>query len=36
VHVTAPPAATTLSYDANLKQLGQHPALNQLEPSGAA
>ena len=35
LHVTAPPAATTLSYDAYLKQLGQHPALNQLEPSGA-
>jgi hypothetical protein len=36
VHVTAPPAATTISYAAFLQQLGQSPALKQLEPSGAA
>lgn len=33
VHVTAPPAATTMSYDAFLQQLGQNPALKQLEQS---
>ena len=36
VHVTAPPAATTMSYDAFLQQLGSSPALKQLEPSGAS
>jgi hypothetical protein len=36
VHVTAPPAATTISYDAFLQQLAQDPALKQLEPSGAS
>jgi hypothetical protein len=36
VHVTAPPAATTISYAAFLQQLAQNPALKQLEPSGAS
>ena len=31
VHVTAPPAATTISYDAFLQQLGRDPALKRLE-----
>lgn len=35
VHVTAPPAATTMSYDAFLQQLGHGPAVKPLEPSGA-
>jgi hypothetical protein len=36
VHVTAPPAAATMSYDAFLRQLGQAPVPRQLEPSGAS
>ncbi len=35
VHVTAPPAATTISYDAFLQQLGQGLAPKRLEPSGS-
>jgi hypothetical protein len=36
VHVTAPPAASTVSFDAFLQQLGQNPALKQLEQSSAS
>jgi hypothetical protein len=36
VHVTAPPAASTITFDAFLQQLGQNPALKQLEPSSGA
>ena len=36
VHVTAPPAATTMSFDAFLNQLGTNPALKQLLPSSGA
>jgi len=36
LHVTAPPAASTVSFDAFLQQLGQNPALKQLEPTGAS
>jgi hypothetical protein len=36
LHVTAPPAASTISFDAFLQQLGQNPALKQLGQSGAS
>lgn len=36
VHVTAPPAASTISFDAFLQQLTTNPALKQLEPSSGA
>jgi len=36
VHVTAPPAGTTTTLDAFLKQLARNPVLKQLEPSGAS
>jgi hypothetical protein len=36
VHVTAPPAASTISFADFLGQLGQSPAIRQLEPSPGA
>jgi hypothetical protein len=36
VHVTAPPAASTVSYDAFLQQLGLSPAVKRLEQSSAS
>jgi hypothetical protein len=36
LHVTAPSAASTVSLDAFLQQLGQNPALKRLEPSSAS
>ena len=36
LHVTAPPAASTISFDAFLQQLGQSPALQQLEQGSAS
>jgi hypothetical protein len=36
VHVTAPPAATTVSFAEFLQQLVNSPALKQLEPSSGA
>lgn len=36
LHVTAPPAASTVSFDAYLQQLGQNPALKQLEQGSAS
>jgi hypothetical protein len=36
LHVTAPPAASTVPFDAFLQQLGQNPALKQLEQSSAS
>jgi hypothetical protein len=36
VHVTAPPAGSTISYDAFLQQLATNPALKRLEPSSGA
>jgi hypothetical protein len=36
VHVTAPPADSTVSYAAFLQQIGQSPAVRQLEQSGAS
>lgn len=35
LHVTAPPAASTVSFDAFLQQLGRDPALKQLEQGSA-
>jgi hypothetical protein len=35
LHVAAPPAASTVSFDAFLQQLGRSPALKQLEQSSA-
>jgi hypothetical protein len=36
LEVTAPPAAGTISYEAFLQQLGQNPALKQLEQSSTS
>jgi hypothetical protein len=36
VHVTAPPADSTVSFDTFLKQLGRSPALKQLQPTSGA
>lgn len=36
LHVTAPLAASTVSFDVYLQQLGQNPALKQLEQSSAS
>jgi hypothetical protein len=36
VHVTAPPASSTISFDAFLQQLATNPAAKQLEPSSGA
>jgi hypothetical protein len=36
LRLTAPPAASTISFDAFLQQLGQNPALKQLEQSSAS
>ena len=36
VHVTAPSAASTMSFDAFLQQLPTNPAVRQLEPSSGA
>jgi hypothetical protein len=36
VHVTAPPAASTISFDDWINQLGQNPALKRLEPTATA
>lgn len=36
LRVTAPPAASTVSFAAFLQQLGQNPALKQLEPTSAS
>ena len=36
LHVAAPPAASTVSFDAFLQQLGRSPALKQLEQSSAS
>jgi hypothetical protein len=36
LHVTAPPAASTMSFDAFLQQLGQNPASKQLEQGSAS
>jgi hypothetical protein len=36
LHVTAPPANSTISFDAFLQQLGTNPPVKQLEPSSGA